>query len=351
VRVLIDTTYARRAPFSGTAVYLDRLADALAAAGAGAVEVVTVANRHRRPPAGGGIGSLRNALSDRWWTGRELPRLARREHADVIHHPLPAYAPRARVPQVVTVMDLAYERLPECFDRRFRTYAHAAYRMAALAAAAVICPSETTAADARELWGLDSGRIVVAPLGPGQALPTAPGDRAGTAAERDHFLYVGDAEPRKDLGTLIEGYRIYRAGERSPLPLVLAGSAAASGPGIQVRNRPSAEQLDALYATAVALVHPSLYEGFGLTALEAMSAGVPVIAAAAPGVSEVCGDAACYAEPRSPGSFAQAMARVAQDPALRAELCERGRRRAQRFSWDGCARAHISAYSLAAEHA
>jgi glycosyltransferase involved in cell wall biosynthesis len=349
VRVLLDTTYARQAAFSGTAVYLERLADALAATGA--VEVVTVANRGRRPPAGGGIGSLRNALSDRWWTGRELPRLARRERADVIHHPLPAYAPLAGVPQVVTVMDLAYERLPECFDRRFRAYAHTAYRRAALAAAAVICPSDTTADDVRELWGVDAGRIVVAPLGPGQAVAATADDIALTAAERDHFLYVGDAEPRKNLVVLLEAYASYRDAEPSPLPLVLAGSATASGPGIDVRHRATPEQLHALYATAVALVHPSLYEGFGLTALEAMAAGVPVIAAAAPGVSEVCGDAACYAEPRSPGSFAMVMARVARDPALRAELEERGRRRAQRFSWDGCARAHISAYSLAAEHA
>ena len=294
------------------------------------------------------MGSVRNLLSDRWWTGSEVPRLACRERADVIHHPLPAYARRARVPQVVTVMDLAYERLPDCFDRRFRAYAHTAYRRAALAAAAVICPSDTTADDVRELWGVDAGRIVVAPLGPGQALP--PTARSDDGAP-SHFLYVGDAEPRKNLGTLLEAYASYRDAEPSPLPLVIAGSANASGPGIEVRNRSTPGQLRSLYATAIALVHPSLYEGFGLTALEAMAAGVPVIAAEAPGVREVCGDAASYADPRSPASFAAAMAQVGRDPALRADLAERGGRRAARFSWDQCARAHVSAYSLAAEHA
>ena len=346
MRVLLDTTYARRAPFSGTAVYLDRLAGALEAAGE--LELVTVANRRRRAPAGGGVGSVRNLLADRWWTGSQLPRRARSERVDVIHHPLPAHTSRAPVPQVVTVMDLAYERLPECFDRRFRAYAHSVYRRAARAAGAVICPSETTATDLRELWGIDPARIVVAPLGPGQALGTTTPPGSGTAA---HFLYVGDAEPRKNLGTLLDAYAGYRAGEREPLPLVLAGSATTSGPGIEVRNHSTPEQLGALYAAAAALVHPSLYEGFGLTALEAMAAGVPVIAAEAPGISEVCGDAVLYADPHSPDSFAVAMGRVAGDPALRVELAARGRRRAERFAWDRCARAHMSAYSLAAEHA
>src|SRR5205807_3399263 len=113
------------------------------------------------------------------------------ERADVIHHPLPAHARGAGVPQVVTLHDLAFERLPESFDRRFRAYAHRAHRRAALAADVVLCVSETTAADARKLWGVAPDRIVVAPLGPGQALPAPSGEP--THSERTHFLYVGDA--------------------------------------------------------------------------------------------------------------------------------------------------------------
>jgi glycosyltransferase involved in cell wall biosynthesis len=339
VRVLLDTTYSRRAPFSGTAVYLERLTEALRAVEG--VEVVEAFNPRRRPPAGGGVGSVRNLAADRWWTAFELPRLARRERADVIHHPLPAHVRGAGVPQVVTLHDLAFERLPECFfDRRFRAYAHWAHRRAALAADAVVCVSETTAADARELWGLEPGHVVMAPLGPGQALPR-------TSAERTHFLYVGDDEPRKNLPVLLEAYARYRAGAHAPLPLVLAGSAAASAPGIEVRDRPSRDELAKLYGGALALVHPSLYEGFGLTPLEAMSAGVPVIAAEAPGITEICAEAALYADPRSPQSFAEAMARVANQPPLRADLAELGRTRARSFSWASCARAHLDAYSLA----
>jgi glycosyltransferase involved in cell wall biosynthesis len=341
VRVLLDTTYSRRAPFSGTAVYLERLAGALTEIDN--VEVVEVSNRRRRPPSGGGIGSLRNLLADRWWTAVELPRLARRARADVIHHPLPAHARGPGVPQVVTLHDLAFERLPDCFDRRFRAYADRAHRRATLAADAVVCVSETTAADARELWGLGADRAVVAPLGPGQAL-------SRTSAERTHFLYVGDAEPRKNVRTLTDAYALYRAATPTPLPLVLAGSATASSAGIEVHRQPNPEQLARLYAGAVALVHPSLYEGFGLTPLEAMAAGVPVIAAEAPGITETCAAAALYADPRSSASFAEAMTRVAADAGLRDDLAERGRRRAMLFSWVSCARAHVDAYSLAQKH-
>jgi glycosyltransferase involved in cell wall biosynthesis len=275
-----------------------------------------------------------------WWATVELPRLAGRVGADVIHHPLPAISPVARAAQVVTVADLAFERLPHHFDRGFRTYAHLAHRAAARAAAAVICVSETTAADARSAWGVSGERIVVAPHGPGQ-------DVGGPERERVHLLYVGDAEPRKNLAGLLEAYRLYRERVPDPLPLLLAGSASASGAGITVVNRPSPQRLAELYRAAVALLHPSLYEGFGLTALEAMSAGTPVIAADSPGVREVCAQAARYVDPRDPPSLAAAITELAAAPALRHELAARGRARARTFSWACCARAHVDAYSLA----
>jgi glycosyltransferase involved in cell wall biosynthesis len=338
MRVLLDASYAARAPYSGTAVYVDRLTDALVRLGKLDVEVV--ANRRRRRAAGGGLGSVRNLTTDRWWTGVELPRLATRMAADVIHHPLPALAQAARVPQVITVHDLAFEHLPDQFDRAFRLYAHRTHRAAARAAGAVICVSQTTASDVQELWGVTAGRIVVAPHGPGQEIVS--GERA-----REHFLYVGDEEPRKNLPTLLAAYRSYRERVPRPLSLVLAGSASAYDPGVTVERCPSRARLGELYAGAIALVAPSLYEGFGLTVLEAMSAGTPVLAALSPGLLEVCADAARYADPRDPASFADAMVQISEEPQLGAQLSELGRRRAARFSWSDCARAHVAAYSLA----
>ena len=116
---------------------------------------------------------------------------------------------------------------------------------------------------------------------------------------------------------------------------------------MRVEHRPSADRLAELYAEAVALVHPSRYEGFGLTALEAMRAGVPVLAARSPGVVEVCADAALYADPDDPEGFAALLERIAGDAELRDRLRTRGSHRANDFSWASCARAHLAAYSLA----
>jgi glycosyltransferase involved in cell wall biosynthesis len=339
VRVLLDTTLARRTPHSGTSVYLAELARALRAQDG--VEVVEVANRRRGAAGGGTRASVRNAVADQLWAAVTLPRLARAANADVIHHPLPAHSPGARTPQVITVHDLAFLRLPQHFDLRFRTFARIAHRRAARRADAVVCVSETTAADVRELWNVPGGRIVVAAHGAGQELPPA------AAAERSYFLYVGDDEPRKGLATLLEAHRRYRASTPDPAELVLAGAAEIVAPGVRCERGPEPARLAQLYAGALALVHPALYEGFGMTPLEAMGMGTPVIAAAAPGVTEVCGDAARYVEPRDPGTLAAAMAELAASPERRGELAGRGRRRAARYSWEASARGHLEAYSLA----
>jgi glycosyltransferase involved in cell wall biosynthesis len=337
--VLFDTTFARRSPHSGTGVYIDRLGAALSELPG--VELIEAYNRRRRPPAGGGVGSVRNALGDQWWTEVELVRLARVSAADVIHHPLPAHARRTATPQVITVHDLAFEYFPAGFDHRFRRYARWAHAAAARRSGAVVCVSETTASDVRARWGVAAQRLVVAAHGPGQPLP------AVQAAGRSHFLYVGDDEPRKNLDGLLAAYAQYREAADQPCQLVLAGTASASAAGVRCEPRPEPARLASLYAEALALVHPAWYEGFGMTPLEAMGFGTPVIAAAAPGTIEVCGDAARYVDPRSPRSLAAAMAELAADDALRDELARRGRRRVARYSWAASARRHRDAYSLA----
>ena len=332
IRVLVDTTFALRG-HSGTGVYLERITRALGDLG---VEVIEAANTARRAPGGGGPRSALNWTTDAYWAAVELPRRAREANADVLHHPLPAHSQAAGCPQVVTVHDLAFERLPECFDPVYRAYASRAHRRAARRAGAVIAVSRTTARDAMARWGVPDSRIVIARHGPGQEPDTVRRPREGRPR---HFLYVGDDEPRKNLKMLREAHRRYaeRAGNDA-LPLVLAG----------LDELPDAERLAELYSQAAALVHPSLPEGFGLTPLEAMMTGTPVIAARSPGVTEVCGEAVIYTDPRDPEDLANRLSEIATQPELRKDLGERGRRRAAEFSWARSARSHVEAYTLAA---
>ncbi|HTX33281.1 MAG TPA: glycosyltransferase family 1 protein [Solirubrobacteraceae bacterium] len=336
MRVMIDATYAERSPFSGAGVYVERIVHALGRVEE--VEVEPVVNPRSRPSAGS--VTLQDLAGDHWWTTFQLPRLARRAGADVLHHPLPAFTRWTSRPQVVTVHDLAFQKLPQHFDRGFRRYARVSHRSAALAAQAVVCVSEATALDVRVLWGVAPERTVVALLGPGQEVPQL-------ERQPRHFLYVGDDEPHKNLPVLLAAYAGYRGRAERPAELILAGAATGRGEGVRIEQRPTREQLAELYAGALALIHPSLHEGFGLTALEAMSLGVPVVASAIPALREICGGAALYADPRDPRAFTTAMIQLATQPRLRERLADHGARQAARFSWDACARAHVEAYELA----
>lgn len=358
MRVLIDTTCTARGP-SGTATYVGALIDALREVED--IEVVEASRERRLAPGRRGAGrgpagmarSAANLAAEAAWLRRGLPAAARRAEADVIHHPLPAWSRRWAGAQVSTLHDLAYERLPDAFDPWWRAIARRSHRRAALRCEAVVSVSETTARDAASRWGVDRATIVVAHHGPAAA-PASTG-------EREHLLYVGDAEPRKNVPLLIEGWVAYAKAEREagrePLELVLAGAVAdaadvqalaaeeRSHPEISLVASPSAEELDRLYSRTTALVHPSLHEGFGLTMLEAMARGVPVVAARTAGSTEVCGEAAAYFDPRDPGSLAARLQELT--PELLDGLGRAGLERAGAFSWQRSAELHRDAYILA----
>ena len=331
MRVAIDTSYTQRGA-SGTAVYVERLIAALEADG---VEVV----RLRQPVRGrrGGRNKLRSAVNaglDFAWTRELLPRAAERAKADVLHHPLPAWSP-TKIPQVVTVHDVAFARHPEDFDPIWRRFALRSHRSAAAHAGAIVAVSDTTARDAIAWLRAPAERMVVAPHGPGQEFEA----REPRAAE--HFLYIGDDEPRKNVDALLAAHARYRA-QGGTNPLILAGAVAASrGEGVA---DPDAATLADLHRRALALVHPSKDEGFGLTVLEAMSVGTPVIAARNAAIEELAGEAALIVDDYE---LAEAMQRVERDERLQQMMGTAGRHRAASFSWERSAKAHIKAYTLA----
>lgn len=353
MRVLIDTTYAARGP-SGSGVYIERLVATLR--DRGEVEVVEARQRVRlRPGAEGGrLRPLRRAANlalDAAWLHVGLPRAARIAAADVVHHPLPAHSRRIGAAQVTTVQDVAFLHFRGMYDAAWRRVAVRSYRRSARRCGAIVCPTATTATEVVALLGADRERVIVIPYGPGQAEGAADSEgHAGDGAppaDGGPLLFVGDAEPRKNLEGLLAAYSIYREGATDPVDLVLAGAGAAAAegaPGVTAHPEPGDAELLGLYRSARALVHPSLHEGFGFTPLEAMSLGVPVLAVSNPGTEEVCGDAALLV---APGDLARALDRVATDAPLRADLARRGRDRARSFTWEAAAREHERAYTLA----
>jgi glycosyltransferase involved in cell wall biosynthesis len=266
----------------------------------------------------------------------ELPLRLRREQADLIHAPN-CFLPLARPCMgVVTIHDLAFEVFPDDFSKRtgwkYRTFTPRAAR----SAQRVICVSGYTAEDVIRRYDVDPGRVRVIPNAP--SLPI--GDEA-MPNDGPYLLAVGDLRPKKNLMRLVQAFRVLRR-EGLEHRLVLAG--VDSGEGDAVRAAAGSEpvrftgylsdgRLDALMRGADALVHPSLYEGFGLVIVEAMARGVPVVAARATALPETGGDAAEYFDPLDVGDQAAAITRVVGDRARHAELSALGRARAGQLSW------------------
>jgi glycosyltransferase involved in cell wall biosynthesis len=278
---------------------------------------------------------------------------------DVLHSPSPAAVPPAGPGQrlVVTVHDLAFVVEPRLFPPQWRGMYRAALRRIARSAHAVITPSRHTAEDLIRRTRVEPGRVHVIPLA--ASLPKTAGDVDSTLdrlkVRRPYVLFVGTLEPRKNLVRLVRAYRRL-AGRGAPQHLVLAGPIGwrhemlmreleVDAPGeVLLTGALEARDLDAVYRGAEAFVYPSLYEGFGLPVLEAMSRGIPCVVSASSSLPEVAGEAALFVDPQSEAGLADAMERVTTDPTLVDRLREGGLRRARRYSWDETARLTLDVY-------
>jgi glycosyltransferase involved in cell wall biosynthesis len=277
-----------------------------------------------------------------------LPVRLRRLKADLVHAPN-CFLPLARPCMgVVTIHDLAFEVFPEDFSGRtgwkYRTFTPRAAR----SAQRVICVSGYTATDVVRRYDVDEARVRIVPNAP--SLPI--GDAPLPDGDGPYLLAVGDLRPKKNLLRLVEAFRRLR-GEGLEHRLVLAGvdggegagvREAAGGEPVQLTGYLPDARMDALMRGADALVHPSLYEGFGLVLVEAMARGVPVLAARATALPETGGDACDYFDPLDVGDIAGAIRRVVDDRGHRAELVRRGLRRAAALSWANSAALTVAVY-------
>ena len=331
----------------GVARFVRSVLDALAPAAPDVELVAVVPGRAPLAGAPAGVRLVRTALPSQAvfgaaaLTGRpRLDRLA--GGADVVWVPAPApVAVSAGVPVVLTVHDRAWEHRPADYTRYERLFHRLARpRATAARAAAVTAVSAAVRDDVAAAWSLDPARLHVVHPGPG--LPRAPaGVRAGgpaPAPARPYLLAVGALEPRKAPAVLAEAYRRAVAGGLDA-DLVVVGSGRLEGvlrdvPGIRLAGAVADPELDALYAGALALVHPALMEGFGLPPLEAALRGVPTAGSDLPPLRETLGDAALLVPPGDAGALAAALVRLGADPALRDRLGAAAGGRAAGFTWE-----------------
>lgn len=296
-------------------------------------------------PERGAWGHLRRLL----WVQTGLRARARRANARVLLNLMPEGLLGPGLPQVTTVHDLLPLLYPSEYPRQqyyFRHYVPAVLR----ASRAVIVISESTRRDLLRFYDVAPEKIHVVLSGydAERFIPEGPAIEPGP---EPYLLYVGNVMPHKNLGRLMEAFALVV--RRLPAHLVLRGwgrprhvralqqRIAALGLEGRVDWRPYAEdeELIALYRGARALVLPSLHEGFGLTALEAMACGTPVVAAGVSSIPEVVGDAGVLVDPLDSESIAAGLGRILTDDSLCKDLRERGLQRAGHFSWEATARA------------
>lgn len=269
------------------------------------------------------------------WEQVAFPLVARRDRATLLHAPNCFLPLRRACPGVVTIHDLAFEAHPEDFSRRTGAKYRWITPRAARSAERVICVSQFTADDVVVRYGVDRAKVRVIPNAPGLPVTDAPLPGGGP-----YLLAVGDLRGKKNLGRLVEAHARLGTGHR----LVLAGLGElgrALPPGVEATGWVDDARLDALVRGADVLVHPSLYEGFGLVVAEAMVRGTPVACSQTTALPETAGGAAVLFDPLSVDAIT---AGIREALARADELRAAGRARAGAWSWEATAAATVAVY-------
>jgi glycosyltransferase involved in cell wall biosynthesis len=272
--------------------------------------------------------------------------------ADVAWSLHPLMIPSLHAAQVVTVHDLYFLDHPEATVREVRRDYPALAGVHARRADAVIVNSEYTKQLVETRLEVPPERVTVCYPGPPawrvREEPSAPGP----------MLHVGTVEPRKNVGALIGGYITLALRRPEVPPLVFAGRNVSAPPrpaagtperkifdrNVRFLGYVSDEERLRLYREASVLVIASWDEGFGIPVLEAMTIGVPVVAANRGSLPEVLGEAGILVDPEDRSEMAAALGRLLDDPDLRREQAVRGVKRASHFSWDTSAARLLSAF-------
>ncbi|HEX6178247.1 MAG TPA: glycosyltransferase family 1 protein [Thermoanaerobaculia bacterium] len=264
---------------------------------------------------------------------------ARRARIDLLHAPH-YVVPFTRVPTVVTIHDLIHLHVGHR-NPLAGPYARTMLRRAVNKSIRILTVTEAVKNEIVATFGIPAAKVTVTRNGIDDRFR-----QAAQARPSNYFLYTGNDKPHKNVDVLVAAFESVRA-SRSDLALVLAGASFerfATVDGVVTPGFVADDELASLYRGAIAVVMPSIEEGFGLPAAEAMASGVAVITSNAPALVEVTGDAAIHVDARSSGTVAAAMLRVANDESLRTRLAGAGIDRSRAFTWLRCAESTRRAY-------
>ncbi len=293
--------------------------------------------------------------------GAELPLRSLLERLDLLHMTYTAPVWSA-APLVLTVHDICFVTNPEWFSERDLRVLNANVPRSIKRAAHVITVSHDARARIMETYGLGGDRITAIQNGPGLAAARIdPADARGELKaigldpDRPYVLTVGNLQPRKNLPRLMDAFAQVAGNGHDAVDPVMAGprhhgasevmSAAGTMPGrIHFTGYVTDRQLAACYSRAAAFVLPSLYEGFGLPAIEAMAHGLPSACSSAGALPEICSDAALLFDPTSVEAIAAAVTRLLDDEGLRRQLHAAGTARAREFMWTRAAAETLDVY-------
>ena len=282
-------------------------------------------------------GRKRGVFGRRWWSCGVAAAMLE-SSAELFHGTDFAVPYLPLRPSVLTLHDLSPWRDAAWQAASPRVRRRTPFLIGLGLATMIITPTEAIRREAIDKFRLHPSRIVSVPLAAAAHFrPAGP-----EPAPAPYFLYVGALEARKNISLLLEAWREVRRSH--PVELVLAGRARpgfrtpAPEPGLRLLGETRDADLPALYSGAVAFLYPSLYEGFGLPVLEAMSCGTAVIASRDPAIAEVAGDGALLLEAGGAAPWVEAMKAVLSEPVRRTQLRERALRRSRDFSWARTAR-------------
>jgi glycosyltransferase involved in cell wall biosynthesis len=300
-----------------------------------------------------------------WVRGEQqlLPRIAAKTGVDVVHSLANTGPAWGRFRRVVTVHDLIHRIHPEAHFGIRSLGMRILVSLAARRSHRVIVDSDSTRRDLTRLIGVPPERVDVARLGLGSTAPVEPHSESElrerhALGDRKLLLSVSAKRPHKNLPRLLDALALVPT-DRRPV-LVLPGyptphedelrrkaSALGVSEFVRLLGWVAPAELEGLYGAADAFVFPSLYEGFGMPVLEAMSRGVPVACSNRSSLPELAGDAALLFDPERPSEIASAIERLLGDEVEAKRLRTAALERSARFTWRATAEATIASYERA----